>query len=310
MLFPMTPSLRMALTTPVLLGLILADASCGNRGGSAATNDASMGGDGGANEASGFDGTSTDAPPAACALGGQSCTSQACCSGTCHSGTCVCTEATGNCQSGNECCSGVCASGVCASCNGLNEACEQSANCCGGSCKDNVCACVPPGNPCATFMQSGPTDCCSGGCYLGDAGTPVCSGAPAGGACSSSQGCRDGLACLQTPGGPDTGDGGVSQCYASVGTACESYDSCSSNNCVDNVCACNDSTDGVLGSCLQDSDCCVGTSGGNVATGKCVRGLCVTDPDAGACLASQDFCEYDEQCCSGVCEADLQSTCQ
>ncbi len=234
-----------------------------------------------------------DAPAAVCALGGHSCAETACCSGSCHDEVCVCTEATGNCQTGSDCCSGVCANGVCASCNGLNESCTESANCCGGSCIDGVCACVPTGNPCTTFDQPGATDCCVGGCYLDDGGAPSCQACvPLGSACSASNGCCAGAECLSA------GDGGPSYCYASVGSPCGPNglrEQCSSGTCTDGTCAC--ATSGAA--CFLSSDCCASSDAGE--TGKCVDGVC------GSCEADgYDACTSAADCCGGYC---IESTC-
>jgi hypothetical protein len=83
-------------------------------------------------------------------------------------------------------------------------------------------------------------------------------------ACSPSVGCCNGLACLNN--NDYEPDAGSTFCYASVGTACEQETDCSSQNCTDHVCACGTPAEDFNPPCLQDSDCCTGST--------CSQGLC------------------------------------
>jgi hypothetical protein len=227
--------------------------ACGKTGGTGGTGAGGAGGVGGSGGAD------------ACALKGQSCGMTPCCAGLCSGGQCVCTDAGGNCQSGNDCCSGVCAAGICAQCNGNGAVCHSNANCCSGSCQAGVCACAPMGAGCVD--SSG---CCSGSC-IGN----QCSCVATGAVCSAnSSDCCSGTC------GPH------STCCGDVGTPCQSPSDCCSDECFEGQCATR----------------CPAT--GTCAKGRCVPQLqlcvCLTRS-----LSLERPCKADSDCCSGTCSGGI-----
>lgn len=226
----------------------------------------------------------------ACAAGGE------CCSGFCDATSHCATPCTGNglsCAFGSDCCSGFCdANKLCATppvCKDLGVSCSADADCCDGYCNPTTDVCATPVTACfdAGTTCAANAECCSSAC---NTTTHTCTSTAfcqePGEACANSSECCS-LSCV----------GGVCSDDAcnDVGTACALPGDCCSGVCTGNLCAVVSTTASctTLGnSCAEGSECC---------STNCQGGVCIP---AFSCHAAYDICYRDEDCCSGMCDAD------
>jgi len=210
------------------------------------------------------------------------------------------------------CCSGACRNGRCGGvfCRPAGQPCTDDYQCCTQKCSDGVCfeeACLDPGMPC----DANEDRCCVGTCtQSGICGFDQC--VPLHEPCDPTPGAP--LQCCQNPGGvevqckaatapPTTGQTTAGKCYAIDENPCSSSgESCNTDNdcCTSESLFCNSSTRKCGQKCAQTDTTCQFNS-------DCCSGVCGA---LSTCECSTTYCKQDGDCCSpgnkcygGVCLA-------
>jgi hypothetical protein len=212
---------------------------------------------------------------------GESCAEPSqCASGLCDGGTCAGRADTTACTQHAQCASDLCNLGVCIPDPVLpGDTCDSNLACAFSSCVDGVCK-----KPAATACAA-PGECRSGAC---DAGT--CSAVCGDGYCDGGEAC-----------GTSDAAGCAADCgLCELSGACDTDADCANGQCIGDQCRVPVSTKGLLGFCVEDSDC-------DLETETCDYARCLPiyrNPLGSFCTEDSD-CES-EYCVGFACAEDLE----